>query len=237
MLAHLTRKATAVGLLAAVASCLVPGSAAASQIFVLDTLVTGTPSANQGGGGIFTIQATTVGSNAVRLDFTTNLGPQEYISNVFMNLAPALNTSQFSTTHLSGATANAVAFTHNGAIFNGTFASFDVRFGFPTVNGSRLGNPSGSHTNFTSSSYLVTYNGTGIFTENSFNFRSAHGPNHPEAQYFIGANVQGIQPGGRSGKYVQSTPEPGSIVLLGGLAGGLVGFVGLRRLVRRRSAG
>jgi hypothetical protein len=236
MRVQLLRKA-AVGLLAALASCLLTGSAAASQVFVLDTLVNGTAAANQGAGAILTVQATTVGSNAVQLDFLTNLGRQEFIRNVFLNLDSVLNTSQFLTTHLHGATANAIAFTHNGAIFNDTFAFFDVRFGFMGANGSRLGNPAGRQTNFTTSSYLVTYTGTGSFTENSFRFRSAHGPNHPEATYFIGANVRAFQSTTGTGRYVQALPEPGSIVLLGGLAGGLAGGVSLRRLVRRRTAG
>jgi hypothetical protein len=226
------------GLAAVLASGLLTGSAAASQVFVLDTLVTGSPSANQGGVGskaIFAITATNAGTNQVRLDFTTNLGPQEFISQTYLNLNPALSASHFSASHLGGATANTVAFTTNGESFSGTGANFDVLFGFATSNGSRLGNSSGSRTNFRTSSYLVTYTGSGTFTEDSFHFRSSPSRNSPQAQYYIGAHVQGIQPGERSGRYVQAVPEPGSIVLLGALMSGLVGCVGVGRLVRRRA--
>jgi hypothetical protein len=226
----------AAGFLAAVVCALLTDSAAASQVFVLDTLVTGQASTSPSQPALLTVQATTVGPNSVELNFLTNLGAREFVSNVFMNLDPALNPSAFSASHLAGATANRFVFNHDGAIFNGTGGQFDMRVGFQTRNGQRLGTPSGRFSNFSTSSYLLTYTGTGSFTAESFDFRSAHGPNHPEAHYYMGANINSGRPGIPSGRYVQAIPEPGTAVLLGGLAAGLAGFVGLRRGLGRRDS-
>ncbi len=234
---HIMNRSLAVaaysGFALAVLVGLVPGTAAATVIYTLNTPVSG--SAPRSTPGWLTAQFLTLSQGDVRLILTSDLDVgAEYIAKFAFNIAPAILPAALTITQISGAaTASIANSTQNAQSLpgGGSGGGFDVVLSFPSTNRTPDVRLNGNDVVIFDIKDLIDH-----ITESSFAFPNAAGNNYS----YVAADVRGIRAdGGDSGSGVihqgsfstgalgAPAPEPASLALL-------ASCIGLMTLMRRR---
>lgn len=197
---------------------LIPGKANADIQFPLDYAYSG--ASPDGTAPWLTATITDSGFNTVRLTMSaSNLTGSDFISKWYFNLDPVLTGSltftAYDTTAVEWVTPSYAVDSYKA----GGDGWYDIRFKFPTANGSTDRFNGGD-----SVIYDISYSGTGTLSASSFLFQSYAG--RKSGQYETAVHIQGIT-GGNSGWIANTTvvPEPISSILF--VAGGAV--LGFRR--------
>ncbi len=207
------------------ALCVLPLSANALTL-ILDTTISGdTPSGN--------LEATFTSIDATHVQLTlsaVNLtNPEEFVTGWYFNVVPTIDLASLSIgppVVLAGDGASVYADNYGTDAFKADGDGyFDLLLAFETSNAGHGVSRFGAGEELT---FLITYNGTGVFNDQSFNDFSASGGG--AGTFLSAAHVQGID-GPEGSGWVAAVPEPATILLLGF---GLVGLAGIGR--KKRSA-
>lgn len=200
-----------------------PLSAAQTLSFNLDTVTESNVVSPEGNAPWVTTTMNDLGLNQVELLITLNLIGDEFMSNLSLNINPALlvNDITFSGVSTVGQFSLPTITQSTNGVNGGQATRFDLGFDFSTSNAS---NGSRRFNNTDTLRYVMTYSGAGSFTSQSLNYFDDTDTNT------VIAHIQGIGCDATSawitGGPPENIPEPRAAMLLGSF--------GLITLLRRR---